>query len=97
MGKKKLRKKNTSKGVHSSVSGALATATRNAQPQGTKLINIIRAWKRGENPWITIENPTKQTNMKFIKVRTNEYFGDFKAAYTMTKQKADTNDSNQLI
>lgn len=46
--------------------------TRVSDP-ATKLINAQKAWLKGSNPWITIENPNKeQTNKRFIRVRMND-------------------------
>jgi hypothetical protein len=40
-----------------------------------KISGILRGYDRGENPWITVPNPnTKETNKKFIRVRTNDWF-----------------------
>lgn len=76
MGKKKLRKKTTSKGAHSSVSRALVAATRADRDPHTLHLFKIDAWKNLQNPWITIENPVKsETNRRFIRVRANDYFG----------------------
>lgn len=41
-----------------------------------KMMNIQAAWLKGQNPWITIENPNKnETNKRFIRVRTNDILG----------------------
>ena len=40
---------------------------------GQKMLNKQNAWLKGQNPWITIENPSKeQTNKRFIRVRMND-------------------------
>jgi len=40
---------------------------------GQKMLNKQKAWLKGQNPWITIENPNKeQTNKRFIRVRMND-------------------------
>lgn len=76
MGKKRLRKKLTSKGKHSSMSRALATAVRAERDAYTKYGFKIDAWKNLKNPWLTIENPNKsQTNRRFIRIRADDYFG----------------------
>lgn len=77
MGKKRFRKKLTSKRIHSNVNRGVLQAIRSERSYLTKLENISRAWKKLLNPWITIENPDKSaTNKKFIRVRTNDYWGN---------------------
>jgi hypothetical protein len=40
---------------------------------GQKMLNKQKAWLKGQNPWITIENPNReQTNKRFIRVRMND-------------------------
>jgi len=49
-----------------------------------RLDDIMKAWRRLENPWITIPNPnTKETNKRHIRVRTNDLFGDPKGEFRM--------------
>ena len=73
----KTRKKLTSKGVHSSYSKSLVRKMRSERTAGQRLQFIINAWRKLQNPWITVENPSKdQTNRKFIKVRTNDWWGN---------------------
>jgi len=77
MGKKRLRKKLTSEGKHSSINRALATKIRAEQRAIHGHGYLIDAWKNLKNPWLTIENPSKeQTNRRFIRVRANSYWGD---------------------
>lgn len=87
MGKKRLRKKLVSSGKRSLVSGALVTATNAARDVHDKFLNKLDAWKKGQNPWITIENPTKATNRKFIRVRAEDYFGPYKQEVRDKKDK----------
>ena len=73
----KTRKQLTSKGVHSSYSKSLVRKMRSERTSGQRLQFIINAWRKLQNPWITVENPSKdQTNRKFIKVRTNDWWGN---------------------
>lgn len=42
-----------------------------------KYENLIKAWKKGQNPWISVRNGnTSETNKFFVKVKANDYFGD---------------------
>jgi hypothetical protein len=87
MGKKRLRKKLVSKGNRSLVSGALVTATNAARDAHDKFLNKLDAWKKGQNPWITIDNPTKATNALKIRVRAEDYFGPYKQEIRDKKEK----------
>jgi hypothetical protein len=90
MGKKRLRKKVVSKGKHSSISRALAAATRAERDSYTKHMFKIDAWKNLKNPWITIENPNKsQTNRPFIKVRADDYFGSPRPSQDSKESRAE--------
>jgi hypothetical protein len=57
----------TSKGERRS---SMKTASKDP---GQKMMNIQKAWLKGQNPWITVENPNKnETNKRFIRVRMND-------------------------
>lgn len=48
-----------------------------SQNLSDKTINKQKAWLKGQNPWVTIENPNKeQTNKPFIRVKANELWGN---------------------
>jgi hypothetical protein len=65
-----------SQGVHSNVSSSTRRAMRAARTNGEKLINKHNAWLKGKNPWVTIENPSKeQTDKRFIRVRYDDLMG----------------------
>ena len=78
MGKSKggKSKGNVSAGVHRNVSKSTLRLMRAAKTSAEKMIDKQKAWLRGQNPWVTIENPNKeQTNKKFIRVRMNDLMG----------------------
>lgn len=77
MGKPKSGKSSyTSAGVHSNVSRATLGAMKKARYKGDKMLNIFAAYLKGQNPWLTIENPNKaETNKRFIRVRANDHYG----------------------
>lgn len=76
MGKKRLRKKITSKGIHSTVNRGVVRSVKTGRSLLEIRLNKIDAWLKGKNPWVTITNPSKlETNKPFIKVRANAYFG----------------------
>jgi hypothetical protein len=46
---------------------------RKVRSGGEKMLNLQKAWLKGQNPWITVENPNKnETNKRFIRVRMND-------------------------
>jgi hypothetical protein len=77
MGKKRHRKKLVSKGLRSKVAKSTIRALAASRDFLWKLSNKTAAWKKFQNPWITIENPDKSaTNRRFIRVRANELWGN---------------------
>ncbi len=80
MGKKRSRSTYTSKGQRPNVSSSLLKLVSRSRDFFEKEFNKIDAWKKGKNPWITIENVGGETNKKYIKVRANDYFGNPKLA-----------------
>lgn len=72
-GKGSSGKTYTSKGERSNVSSKTLSGIRKEKYEGDKMLDLQRAWVKGQNPWITIENPNKnETNKKFIRVKMNE-------------------------
>ena len=79
MGKKKLRKKLTSKGLRRKVSSLISRAVKDGRSALETSLIKIESWARGQNPWLTIANPDKsQTNKPWIKVKANDYLGPWK-------------------
>lgn len=74
MGKKGGKSKGfVSAGVHSNVSSSTRRLMRAGKSEGDKLIDKQKAWLKGQNPWVTIDNPNKeQTNKRRIRVRMND-------------------------
>jgi hypothetical protein len=71
MGSKASGKHYTSKGERIS-----SVKTRLTDP-ATKSKNIQTAYWKGQNPWVTIDNPSReQTNKRKIRVRSNELWGN---------------------
>lgn len=77
MGKKKMRSKTVSKGLHSSMSRGVVQAVRAARPAIDVGLNKINAWKKGLNPWLTVASSSKaeKNNKPFTRVRANDYWG----------------------
>lgn len=73
MGKKRTRSKQTSKGERRSIVAGVREVRRDKPPL-EKEMNKLNAWKKGQNPWITV--PGTQSNMRFVRVRANNYWGD---------------------
>ena len=67
MGKKASGKTYTSKGERRS------SIPTSANDPAERMINKQKAWLKGSNPWVTIENPNKNEKDKpFIRVRYND-------------------------
>lgn len=73
MGKKRIRKTVTSKSERRSIVNGVKEV-RQARTELEKVNNKIKAWQKGQNPWITV--PGVASNMRFIKVRANTVWGD---------------------
>lgn len=75
-GKSSSGKNYTSKGERRNVSKKTLNGMKADRTGAEKMLNKQKAWLRGSNPWLTIENPNKeQTNKKFIRVRMNDING----------------------
>jgi hypothetical protein len=70
-----------SAGVHSSVSRSITNAVRrDYMASGERIMNQLRAWKKGKNVVITIANPNKADAAKpFIRVKAIDAWGDPRA------------------
>jgi hypothetical protein len=77
MGKKRMRKGYTSKGSRRNIVAGVR-ACRAETGQLERAMNKLSAWKKGLNPWITVPGPG--SNMRFIRVRANNLWGDPKKA-----------------
>lgn len=77
MGKKRIRKTVTSKGLRRSIVAGVKEARADRSPID-KALNKLAAWRKGLNPWITV--PGVESNKRFIKVRANSLYGDPKKA-----------------
>lgn len=73
MGKKRIRKTQTSKGQRRSIVNGVKEVRQDRSPL-ERAMNKILAWKKGLNPWITV--PGTQSNMRFVKKRANAVYGD---------------------
>ena len=72
MAKKSSGKHYTSQGLHSNVSRKTLNVMRADRYDGDKTMNIWRAYLKGQNPWVTIDNPNKEeTNKRKIRVKAN--------------------------
>jgi len=72
-GKGSSGKTYSSKGERSNVSARTLSTMRREKYEGDKMLDLQRAWAKGQNPWMTIENPNKnETNKRFIRVKMND-------------------------
>lgn len=67
MGKKKSRSKYTSRGERRNVSKSAVHAVRSTREFADKLLLKIKAWKKGQNPWI---------NVNGVNIRSNDLYGN---------------------
>ncbi len=65
-------------GVHSNVRQSILNVARQTYRQsGLRLLNQRRAWLKGKNVVLTIDNPNKnETGKPFIKVSAREIWGN---------------------
>ena len=54
-------------------SGTLLAMNQERNTYLVKMLNKQKAWKRGQNPWITMEDPNNPKQM--IKVKANSIWG----------------------
>jgi hypothetical protein len=73
MGKKRTRTSTTSKGERRSVVAGVKEV-RQARTVLDKMKNKVDAWKKGQNPWITV--PGTGPTQLFKRVRANTEWGD---------------------
>lgn len=88
MGKKRVRKTQTSKGDRRSiVAGVKAVAQ--SQTALEKGLHKLAAWRAGKNPWVTVPGPSKKES--FVRVKANSLWGDprYATANIFGKPKGD--------
>ena len=82
----KTKSKYTSKGTHPAVRSSLSNAIRADRSVIDITLNLMKAYRDGRNPWITIDNPNpKETAKRKIRVKANTLWGMPKdrKAYTL--------------
>jgi hypothetical protein len=89
MGKKRTRKTVVSKGQRRNIVAGVKEV-RQDRSEGEKAYNKLKAWGKGQNPWITV--PGTQTNKRFIKVRANSVWGNPKNRSTGIYSKVTSDD-----
>lgn len=73
MGKKRTRSSVTSKGERRSIVAGVKEVRRD-KSEFEKAFNKRKAWKKGQNPWITVPGPSSKE--RFVRVRANDVWGD---------------------
>lgn len=76
MGKKKLRKAKSSKGLRSSISRETIKLVNAGRSVIDTHMNKVIAWRAGKNPWVTVANKETETNRPFYKVKANDLWGN---------------------
>lgn len=74
MGKKRGRTAYTSKGDRNSTSVANVKLMRKSEAE--KIADKAAAWRKGQNPWISMFDPTRQKGRQYYRVRANDYYGN---------------------
>ncbi len=87
MGKKVKRKTYVSKGVHSNVATSTLRLVREGRCEIEKALHKLAAWRKGQNPWITVPGPSSKE--AFVRVRANQLYGDPKRRNSPDKEKVD--------
>lgn len=65
-----------SQGIHRNVKKSTLAGMRAMKSEADKMLDKQKAWMKGGNPWVTMENPNKeQTNKRYIRVRMNDLRG----------------------
>lgn len=78
-GKKSTGKHYTSKGQRPNMSRSLLKAVKLAMTPSEKMENIVDAYSKGKNPWVTVANPnTAEKNKPLIRVKTEDVWGPAK-------------------
>ncbi len=74
---KNRRKKVTSKGIVGGPTAGIRAACRAAVIPFEKELNKIAAWKKGQNPWLTIPSISTavKNNKPFTRIKANDYWG----------------------
>ena len=79
MGKKKGGKSSgaVSQGIHSNVRQGILNANRKEyRASGLRLLNQRRAWAKGKNVVLLLENPNKnETDKPFVRVNARDVWG----------------------
>lgn len=66
-----------SKGERRNVARVVLKAVRRDTDPCISMNHIVKAWRKGLNPWLTLPNPNKkETNKMFIKVKANIAWGN---------------------
>jgi hypothetical protein len=85
MAGKSKRKGYQSNGIVGGPTSGILSSMRAARGIHERALNKIRAWRAGQNPWLTIESTSKdpKNNQKTYRVKANDYWGNPKQAFNM--------------
>ncbi len=62
---------------------SILKAVKRGRSEGEKLMTILDAWRKEQNPWLIIPGTSKRESR--VRVRANEYWGNPKGSYHMGK------------
>lgn len=75
-----------SKGERNNVSRSITKIVRRELDPCIKLNYVVTAWRKGQNPWLTVPNPnSNEKNKIFIKVKSNIAWGNPNRPVSTTK------------
>ena len=89
MGKKRTRKTVTQKVQRCNIVAAVKEV-RHARSEGEVAYNKLEAWRKGQNPWITVPGPS--TKCRLMKVKANAVWGNPKNRSTGIYSKVTSDD-----
>lgn len=77
MAKKRLRSKQTSKGIIGNPNRKIGNAVRAERSETQNMLNMFRAFEKGKKTYVTIDNPNPlETNKRRIRVLATQLYGD---------------------
>ena len=94
--KKKCRSKRTSKGIHTSIAKGTVQAVRHGKSVLDKSLKLVEAWKKGKNPWLTVDNIEGAKDRPFRRVRANSYWGDPRKRFNIFLKKEKSPNASHL-
>jgi hypothetical protein len=87
----KTKTSKTSNGERPNVNRQTLKAVRAMRSPFESMLNKVKAWQKGQNPWLRQEYKTENGKIAFKRVRANELWGDPKARYKFKGSSGEAN------